>query len=183
MKKNKKLSLEELKRISINEFKNSPKLPLVVVLDNIRSLNNVGSFFRTCDAFRIEKIYLTGGTGCPPHKEIYKTALGSENSVEWEYRVDVIEVITELNKKGYQIVVAEQTENSVALTNFEPQPRTALVFGNEVNGVNDLVLENADHCIEIPQYGTKHSLNVAVSAGIIVHYFSDYLLKHHNIKI
>ncbi|GIV43768.1 MAG: tRNA/rRNA methyltransferase [Bacteroidia bacterium] len=183
MKKNKKLSLEELKRISVNEFKISPKLPLIVILDNIRSLNNVGSFFRTCDAFRVEKLYLTGGTGCPPNKEIYKTALGAENSVEWEYHTDIMELITALNKKGYQIVVAEQTEHSIALTYFEPQPKTALVFGNEVNGVNDSVIENADYCIEIPQYGTKHSLNVAVSAGIIIHYFSDYLLKHYNIKI
>lgn len=183
MKNNKKLSLDELHRLSIEQYHKAPKLPIVVILNNIRSLNNVGSFFRTCDAFRIEKLYLTGGTGCPPNKEIYKTALGAENSVQWEYYIDILEVLINLSKLGYKIVVVEQTQNSIPLTDFQPEPKTALIFGNEVEGVYDSVVNSADYCIEIPQYGTKHSLNVAVSAGIVIHYFANYLIKKYNIKI
>ncbi len=183
MANNKKLSLDELKRLNLEQFYKAPKLPIVVILDNIRSLNNVGSFFRTCDAFRIEKLYLTGGTGCPPNKEIYKTALGAENSVNWEYVTDIAEIITQLSQSGYKIVAVEQTQNSIPLTDFLPEPKTALIFGNEVEGVYDFVVNSADFCIEIPQYGTKHSLNVAVSAGIVIHYFTNYLIKQHNIKI
>ncbi len=183
MKNNKKLSLDELNRLSLEQFYEAPKLPIVVILDNIRSLNNVGSFFRTCDAFRIKKIYLTGGTGCPPNKEIYKTALGAENSVNWEYVLDIAELIIELSNSGYKIVAIEQTEKSIPLTDFQPEPNTALIFGNEVDGVNDFIVNSADFCVEIPQYGTKHSLNVAVSAGIVIHYFTNFLIKQHNIKI
>lgn len=183
MGKNQKLSLEALNRLTIEQFQHAPKLPLVVILDNIRSLNNVGSFFRTCDAFRIEKLFLTGNTGCPPNKEIYKTALGAENAVNWEYHNDIKKLIFELSQLNYTIIAIEQTQNSIPLTTFEPQPQTALIFGNEVTGVDDFVVENSDFCIEIPQYGTKHSLNVAVSAGIVIHYFASYLVKNYNIKI
>jgi tRNA G18 (ribose-2'-O)-methylase SpoU len=175
---NRKLSLEELNRLSLNEYKKTKKFPVVVVLDNLRSLNNVGSFFRTCDAFKIEKMYLTGITGCPPNKEIYKTALGAENAVEWEYHENVYELASELQKKGYEIVLFEHTKQSILLRDYHPKPPTALFFGNEVQGITESLLTLADFCVEIPQYGTKHSLNVAVSGGIAIYYVVDNLKNH-----
>jgi tRNA G18 (ribose-2'-O)-methylase SpoU len=165
-----KLENQELPRLDIDSFKAHPKNPLVIILDDIRSLNNVGSAFRTADAFLVEKIYLCGITGKPPHREINKTALGATNSVEWEYIEDINDLVSHLSKQGYKILLVEQTDHSEMLMNFLPDPenRYALVFGNEVFGVNESLLPLAHHCIEIPQYGTKHSLNVSVSIGIVV---------------
>ncbi len=174
---NQKISSEQLHRLTIEEYKKAEKLPVVVVLDNLRSLNNVGSFFRTCDAFKIKKLYLTGITGCPPHKEIYKTALGAENSVDWEYHKEVNELSISLKNQGYKIILVEQTTASIPLKKFYPQPPIALFFGNEVNGITDSLLPLSDFCIEIPQYGTKHSLNVAVTGGIVIHYIAESLIK------
>ncbi len=165
-----KLENQELPRLDTPAFKSHPKNPLVLVLDDIRSLNNVGSAFRTADAFLIEKIFLCGITGQPPHREINKTALGATKSVEWEYRENATELVHQLADKGYKIVLVEQTDGSTMLMDFIPpgNEKLALVFGNEVFGVNDGLLNQADYCLEIPQYGTKHSLNVAVSIGIVV---------------
>jgi 23S rRNA (guanosine2251-2'-O)-methyltransferase len=165
----KKLKLEELGRITVDEFKQSDKLPVSIVLDNIRSLHNVGSAFRTSDAFRFEKIYLTGITGTPPHREIEKTALGATQSVAWEYNESPAAVLEKLKSDGYQILVIEQTTTSIPLHQLELQPgkKYALVFGNEVNGVAEESIALADQAIEIPQSGTKHSLNVSVCLGII----------------
>ncbi len=174
---NRKLSFEQLNRLSIEEYKKIDKFPVVVVLDNLRSLNNVGSFFRTCDAFRVEKLYLTGITGCPPNKEIYKTALGAENAVAWEYVQEVIQVAQNLKNQGYKIILVEQTLQSIPLKNFQPTSKLALFFGNEVQGISESLLSWADFCIEIPQYGTKHSLNVAVTGGIVIHYVIEHLIK------
>lgn len=166
----KKLKLEELGRISIDEFKDSEKLPICLVLDNIRSLHNVGSTFRTADAFRIEKIFLTGITGTPPHREIQKTALGATESVAWEYAENPADVAKLLKTQGYKIVIVEQTTESIPLQTFNPSSteKYALVFGNEVNGVSDEVIEHGDLALEIPQLGTKHSLNISVCLGIVV---------------
>jgi tRNA G18 (ribose-2'-O)-methylase SpoU len=166
----KKLSMEELDRLSIQEFKKTEKSPLVLVLDNVRSLNNVGSAFRTADAFRIEKIYLCGITGTPPHRDIQKTALGATESVDWEYCLNTMEAIEKLNAEGYLLCALEQVENSVKLHNFSPEKekKYALVFGNEVFGVEEEVLKACDQVLEIPQLGTKHSLNISVSLGIAV---------------
>jgi 23S rRNA (guanosine2251-2'-O)-methyltransferase len=166
----KKLKLGELGRISIDEFKESKKLALTIVLDNIRSLHNVGSAFRSADAFRIEKIFLTGITGSPPHREIQKTALGATESVPWEYVANPEDAVKKLKEDGYTIVVVEQTTQSISLQKFktDPQEKYALVFGNEVNGVTEEVIIHADAAIEIPQSGTKHSLNVSVCLGIVV---------------
>lgn len=165
----KKLKLEELGRISIDEFKASEKLPISIVLDNVRSLHNVGSAFRTTDAFRFEKIYLTGITGTPPHREIEKTALGATNSVAWEYTESTASLVQQLKDQGYTILIIEQTSSSVQLQQFSPEPgkKYCLIFGNEVNGVSEDVLPLGDLAIEIPQFGTKHSLNVSVCLGII----------------
>jgi len=165
----KKLQLEELGRISVSEFKAIDKLPVTIVLDNVRSLHNVGSAFRTADAFRIEKIFLTGITGVPPHREIHKTALGATESVSWEYAEQVGQAVQGLKDRGYTIVVIEQTTESVPLNNFTPDPaqKYALVFGNEVNGVSDEAIAQADMALEIPQAGTKHSLNISVCVGIV----------------
>lgn len=165
-----KLKNEELNRLSVEEFKNKKKIPLVVVLDNVRSLNNVGSAFRTSDAFLVEKIYLCGITGQPPHREINKTALGATDAVEWEYAEDTNLVAGKLKEEGYRIVCIEQAEDSIALQDFIPTPdsKYCLIFGNEISGVDDRVVEKADICLEIPQYGTKHSLNISVSMGIVV---------------
>ena len=164
-----KLSLDELNRINVDEFKRAKKLPVCIVLDNVRSLHNVGSAFRTADAFRIEKIWLCGITGTPPHREIHKAALGATESVDWEHRSDVLSLIKELKKVGYRIIAAEQTDTSIYLDEYTPalNQKTAIVFGNEVNGVSDEVLPFLDECLEIPQLGTKHSLNVSVSMGIV----------------
>jgi tRNA G18 (ribose-2'-O)-methylase SpoU len=165
----KKLKLEELNRISIDQFRDSEKLPVCIVLDNIRSLHNVGSTFRTADAFRIEKIFLTGITGVPPHREIQKTALGATESVAWEYVESPATAVEKLKAAGYKIVIIEQTTASIPLNTFEPQKseKYCLVFGNEVNGVSDEVIDFGDFGLEIPQAGTKHSLNISVCVGII----------------
>lgn len=165
-----KLKNEELKRISANEFKNAERMHVVIILDNIRSLNNIGSVFRTADAFRIEKIYLCGITGTPPHREIHKTALGATESVDWEYCESTYEAIIKLKKTGYRIIAVEQMDNSEFLQDFRPIPeeKLALIFGNEINGVSDDILNTIDKCIEIPQFGIKNSFNIAVSAGIVL---------------
>jgi 23S rRNA (guanosine2251-2'-O)-methyltransferase len=165
----KKLQLEELGRISVNEFKESDKLPVSIVLDNVRSLHNVGSAFRTADAFRFEKIYLTGITGTPPHREIEKSALGATKSVAWEYAETTHGLLEKLKASGYTIILIEQTTESKTLTLFTPEPgkKYCLVFGNEVNGVSEESLPLADLALEVPQSGTKHSLNVSVCLGIV----------------
>jgi 23S rRNA (guanosine2251-2'-O)-methyltransferase len=166
----KKLSLEELNRLSITDFKAAAKIPVCIVLDNVRSLHNVGSAFRTADAFRVEKIYLTGITGKPPHREIHKTALGSTDSVDWEYTESPGFAVRNLKDRGYQIVVVEQTTASIPLQEFNPSPGRplCLVFGNEVSGVSEEVISIAETALEIPQSGTKHSLNISVCLGIVV---------------
>ena len=165
-----KLKITELNRISAEEFKKADKLPLVVVLDNVRSLHNIGSVFRTSDAFRVECIYLCGIAAVPPHPEIHKTALGAEFTVDWKYVNNAIEAVDNLRQKGYIVYSVEQTENSIMLENIrlEQEKRYAVVLGNEVKGVQQEVIDHSDGCIEIPQYGTKHSLNVSVAAGIII---------------
>ncbi|MCO6500633.1 MAG: RNA methyltransferase [Vicingus serpentipes] len=167
---NRKLSNDELHRISPEEFKSSEKTPIVIVLDNIRSLNNIGSTFRTADAFIIEAIYLCGITAQPPHREIQKTALGATETVVWKYFKETSEAIKELKTKGYQIAAIEQAENSVMLNELEINlnNKIAVVFGNEVKGVEQQVINESDLVIEIPQFGTKHSLNIAVSVGIVI---------------
>ncbi len=166
----KKLRIEELNRISIEEFRKADKIPVSVILDNVRSLNNIGSVFRTCDAFRIEKIYLCGITATPPHKDIHKTALGATESVEWEYFKDTVELITKLKSSDYRILSVEQVENSTSLEKLQlsGENKYTLVFGHEVRGVDQSVIDISDACLEIPQYGTKHSLNISVSAGIVI---------------
>lgn len=170
MVKNRKLLNEELGRKSVEEFKASEKLPLVVVLDNIRSLNNVGSVFRTADAFLVQRIYLCGITGTPPHPEIHRSALGAENSVEWVYANSTLDVIKVLKEQGYRVISVEQAEKSIPLNRYTPSMgySYALVFGNEIKGVAQDVVDESDECIEIPQLGTKHSFNIAVSAGIVL---------------
>jgi len=165
-----KLKNIELNRISINEFKKTEKTPIVVVLDNIRSCNNIGSVFRTSDALLIEKIYLCGITATPPNNEIRKTALDAEKSVDWEYFEDTGEVVRYLQGSGYKVYAIEQVENSIYLPNFIPKEKEkiAVVFGNEVKGVKQSVVNICDGCIEIPQYGTKHSYNISVSTGIVL---------------
>ena len=165
-----KLENSELDRKSIETFKNSKKTPLMLVLDDIRSLHNIGSVFRTADAFLIEKIFLCGITATPPNKEIHKTALGATETVAWEHHEDVLEVITKLKKDNVTTLAIEQVESAVFLQNFkvEKNKKYALVFGNEVYGVSQDAVALCDGCIEIPQLGTKHSLNISVSAGIVV---------------
>lgn len=167
---NKKLSNDALNRISVDEFKTKTKIPIIIVLDNIRSLNNIGSVFRTADAFLIKAIYLCGITAQPPHREIQKTALGATETVEWNYFSTTIEAVTELKKLGYKLVAIEQTENSTMLNDFECSKENplALIFGNEVLGVEQEVINKVDEVVEIPQYGTKHSLNISVSVGVVV---------------
>lgn len=165
----KKLKLEELGRISVDQFKEAEKIPVCIVLDNVRSLHNVGSAFRTADAFRIEKIYLTGITGTPPHREIQKSALGATESVAWEYIESSANAVQQLKDQGYTIVIIEQTTESKPLHNFAPESgkKYCLVFGNEVDGVSTEVIALGDIALEIPQIGTKHSLNVSVCLGIV----------------
>ena len=164
-----KLKNSELERISTEDFKNAKKSPIILVLDNIRSAMNVGSVFRTADAFLIEKIYLCGITATPPNKELLKTALGANNSVDWEYVAKTPVIIKRLKKDNHHIVGVEQTEKATLLNNFEiPNKKIALIFGNEVFGVNQESIDLCDECIEIPQFGTKHSLNISVSAGIVI---------------
>lgn len=165
-----KLKITELNRISVEEFKEAEKLPLVVVLDNIRSLHNIGSVFRTSDAFRIECIYLCGITATPPHPEMHKTALGAEFTVNWKYVNNAVEAVDNLRAEGYTVYAVEQAEGSTMLNELELEAgrKYAIVMGNEVKGVQQEVIDNSDGCIEIPQYGTKHSLNVSVTAGIVI---------------
>ena len=165
-----KLKNIELNRISVSEFKKTNKTPIIVVLDNIRSCNNIGSVFRTSDALLIERIYLCGITATPPNNEIRKTALDAEKSVDWEYFKDTGEVVRYLQASGYKVYAIEQVENSISLPNFLPKKKDkiAVVFGNEVKGVKQSVVNMCDGCIEIPQYGTKHSYNISVSAGIVL---------------
>ena len=167
---NRKLSNDELHRISPEEFKSSEKTSIVIVLDNVRSLNNIGSTFRTADAFLIEAVYLCGITAQPPHREIQKTALGATETVTWKYFKDTTEAIKELKTKDYQIATIEQAENSTLLNEFEinSNKKIAVVFGNEVKGVEQEVIDKSDVVIEIPQFGTKHSLNISVSVGIVL---------------
>ena len=165
-----KLKLHELGRVSVEEFKKQQKTPIVLVLDNIRSALNVGSAFRTADAFALEKIYLCGITATPPHREILKTAIGASDSVDWIYKKDTEDAIKELKDENYQVLAIEQAEESEQLQsyNYQKDKKYALVFGNEVSGVQDSVMEVVDGCLEIPQFGTKHSLNISVCLGIVV---------------
>ena len=165
-----KLKLDELKRATIQEFKQQDKLPVTVILDSVRSMHNVGSIFRTSDGFAVEQVYLCGITAQPPHREIEKTALGATQSVNWSYFEDITEAIGKLKVEGYQVIAIEQASTSVMLNEFEPPAgrKYALIFGNEVNGVSDEAMQMIDTCIEIPQFGTKHSFNIVVSAGIVL---------------
>ena len=166
---NRKLKLEELNRASIADFKHQKKDPVIVLLDNVRSLHNVGSLFRTCDAMAVEKLYLCGITAKPPHREIQKTAIGATESVNWEYMDDAISIIHRYKKEGYTIISVEQTSNSIALGNYNwKNEKVLLVFGNEVDGVHQKIIDLSDFSIEIPQWGTKHSFNITVSAGIVL---------------
>ncbi len=165
-----KLANSELQRLEIEEFKKASKTPLIVILDNVRSLNNIGSVFRTSDAFLIEKIFLCGITATPPNKEIHKTALGATESVDWEYTEETLSVVQRLQAENVCVISIEQTENAVMLNDFKPElgKKYAVIFGNEVKGVEQKVVSACDGVIEIPQYGTKHSLNISVSAGIVI---------------
>lgn len=172
-----KLNVEELHRISVDEFREAKKIPLCVVLDNVRSQNNIGSVFRTSDAFRVDTIYLCGITATPPNAEIHKTALGAEDSVTWEYVNDTLAAVNILKSKGYTVFSIEQTENSISLENLQldKNKKYAVILGHEVHGVQQSVIDASDGCIEIPQYGTKHSLNVSVTAGIVIWDFFNAL--------
>ena len=180
MKKVRKLALDELNRLSVDDFKTADKFPYCLILDNVRSLNNVGSVFRTADAFRAETVFLCGITGQPPHRDITKTALGATESVAWQYAPDVVALTESLRNDGWIIIAIEQAEGSISLTDFRPDSnkRYAFVFGNEVSGVADAVVQSADIVVEVPQFGTKHSLNIAVTAGIVCW---DFLQKNKNI--
>jgi len=169
-RKMRKLKNHELGRKNIAEYKAATKTPIIVILDNIRSLNNVGSVFRTSDAFLIEKIYLCGITATPPNKDIQKTALGATDSVDWEYVEDALSLLTKLQKDKVKIISIEQAENSSMLTDFsiKEKERYAVIFGNEVKGVQQELVSASDYCVEIPQIGTKHSLNISVSVGIVL---------------
>ena len=166
---NRKLKLEELNRLSISDFKSKKKDPIIVLLDNVRSLHNVGSVFRTCDAMAVEKLYLGGITAKPPHREIQKTAIGATESVKWEHIDHTESVVLKYKSMGYRIIAVEQTVNSMSLTKYKwNDKKTMIIFGNEVDGVQQNIVDMADLSIEIPQWGTKHSLNISVSAGIIL---------------
>lgn len=165
-----KLQNEELNRISTEEFKQAAKLPVVIILDNIRSQNNVGSVFRTSDAFRIEKIYLCGITSTPENREVHKTALGAEDAVEWEYVKETRDVVEKLKAEGYRIFSIEQAENTTSLEDLSIglDGKYALIFGNEVKGVQQDIIDRSHACVEIPQFGTKHSFNISVTVGIVL---------------
>lgn len=165
-----KLSLKELNRVNIDQFKQQEKTPMVLVLDNVRSALNVGSAFRTADAFALEKVYLCGITAQPPHREILKTAIGATDSMDWSYAKQTVDVVAALKAEGYVILAVEQAQESVMLPEFTVVTDTkyALVFGNEVNGVGEEVMEMVDYCLEVPQFGTKHSLNISVCIGVVV---------------
>ncbi len=180
MEKNRKLKNSELDRKSISEFKAAKKTPLIVILDNIRSLNNIGSVFRTADAFLIQKIYLCGITATPPHKDIQKTALGATDTVAWEYQKDTLQLVETLKNEGVNILSIEQAEDATMLHDFTPETDQtyAIIFGNEVKGVQQEVVSKSDEVIEIPQFGSKHSLNISVSAGVIIwDLFSKFNVK------
>ena len=173
-----KLRTIEMHRLSVEQFKESTKMPLIVVLDDVRSLYNVGSVFRSCDAFRVEAIYLCGITACPPNPEIHKTALGGEDSVDWKYFKTAAEAVESLHADGFTVYSIEQVEGSTKLQDFEPAngKKYAIIFGNEVKGVHQEVVDMSDGCLEIPQFGTKHSLNVSVTAGIVVWDFASKMI-------
>ncbi len=176
-----KLLNEELNRLDVDGFKAATKNPVVVVLDNIRSLNNIGSAFRTSDAFRVEAVFLCGITATPPHRDIQKTALGATESVEWEYFNTTQEALRELKRRSFRVVAVEQADKSIELQDFavNPKEKYAFVFGNEVKGVDDEVVRASDAVVEIPQYGTKHSLNISVTVGIVLW---DFILKINKIN-
>lgn len=169
--------ITELNRLSVEEFKSEPKTPLIIVLDNVRSLNNIGSVFRTSDAFLVEAVYLCGITATPPNVEIHKTALGAENSVAWAYYSDTDQAVEGLKKNGYTLCAVEQAQNSIMLDKLQldSTKKYAVILGNEVKGVQQDVVSRCDCCVEIPQYGTKHSLNVSVAAGMVIWEFSKQL--------
>ena len=183
MEQFRKLQNEELHRISTADFKTARKLPVVIILDNIRSQNNVGSVFRTSDAFRVEKLCLCGITAVPPHREIEKAALGATLSVEWQHYEDTLQAVAELKAKGYKVYAVEQVEHSTPLQDFNPQAweKTAFVFGNEVEGIRQEVVDACDGALEIPQFGTKHSFNISVSIGIVLWQSFQAYLKTGNI--
>ena len=174
----KKLRTIEMQRLSVDEFREAEKLPLIVVLDDVRSMHNVGSVFRTGDAFLIEAVYLCGITSTPPMAEIHKTALGAEDSVSWRYFKDVMEAVETLKADGYEVYSVEQAHGSTMLQDFTPiiNKKYAVILGNEVKGVHQEVVDASDGCLEIPQFGTKHSMNVSVTAGIIIWHFAAHLL-------
>ncbi len=170
-----KLTVLEMNRLTADEFRRAEKTPLVVVLDNVRSMHNVGSVLRTADGFRVQMVCLCGITGCPPHPEIHKTALGAEDSVEWRYFRSTEECVSELKQAGFVIVSAEQVQDSVDMLEWSESRPTAIVLGNEVKGVVQEVVDQSDYCLEIPQFGTKHSFNVSCAAAMIMwQYFSNY---------
>ena len=173
-----KLKITEVNRISVQQFHEIEKIPLVVVLDHVRSLYNVGSVFRTSDAFRVNEVVLCGITATPPHTEIHKTALGAEESVSWRYFKDTMEAAQSLRSEGYTLLAIEQCEGSMMLQDFQPDKtkKYAVILGNEVKGVQQSVIDSCDGCLEIPQFGTKHSMNVSVTAGIIIWHFAQRLL-------
>ncbi|MBB6002977.1 RNA methyltransferase [Arcicella rosea] len=178
-----KLSMDDLNRLTAEEFQQVEKFPYVLILDDIRSMNNVGSVFRTADAFKVDKVFLGGITATPPHREIQKTALGADETVTWEHVEDVLTLVKTLQAEGYIVAAVEQVENSVSLLGFEPalDKKYAFVFGNEVFGVSQQVVEQADFCLEVPQFGTKHSLNISVTTGVICWDFvSKYLTAKNN---
>ncbi len=174
-----KLNVLEMNRLSVDEFKQSKKNPLIVILDNVRSMYNVGSVFRTADAFRIEALYLCGITSCPPHPEIHKTALGAEDAVDWVYCKNAVDAVKSLQQQGYEVLAIEQVEGSTLLQDFVPGDgkKYAIVLGNEVKGVGQEVVDCCDGCLEIPQFGTKHSLNVSTTAGIVMWELTSKNLK------
>ncbi len=176
----KKLRTIEMQRLSVDEFKQAEKLPLIVVLDDVRSMHNVGSVFRTGDAFRIEAVYLCGITSTPPNTEIHKTALGAEDSVEWKYFDTAVEAVEVLKANGYDVYSVEQAHGSTMLHEFTPMynKRYAVILGNEVKGVHQEVIDASDGCLEIPQFGTKHSMNVSVTAGIIIWHFAQIIIEN-----
>ena len=172
-----KLLNEELNRLTTEEFKSVDKIPVVIVLDNVRSMNNIGSIFRTSDAFRISSLMLCGITACPPHKDIHKTALGATESVSWEYFENTQDALKTLKNEGYEIGAIEQTEGSISIDKFkvDTQKKYALVFGHEVRGVQQRIVDKSDFALEIPQFGTKHSLNISVCAGIVIwHFYNQF---------
>ncbi len=177
-----KLKVTEMNRMTLDEFKHSDKIPLIVVLDEVRSLYNVGSVFRSSDAFRVESIYLCGITATPPNVEIHKTALGAEETVDWKYFKETQDAVDELKNKGYTVLSIEQVEHSTKLQNLQLDfaKKYAVIFGNEVKGVQQSIVDQCDGCIEIPQFGTKHSLNVSVTAGIVIWEFARQLIVNKN---